>query len=626
MSAQDQPQDMSSLAGRMINFGKFNVTSQVFHKTSHSFALVNLKPLLPGHILVCPLAVKPHLSDLTKDEVADLFLTVTRVQRTLKRVYRAEAFNVAVQDGEAAGQSVPHVHCHVIPRVTGDPGGGDKVHEWLEGEEGNVGRHQQEQQQQQQERQAGQWAKDEERKPRSMEEMEKEARWLREEMEKDEKESMLATPRTIDLGRNLRLVNMYLALNIVAALAAVAASPLTARDNIEHLTSIVSEETTQPSTDECQRWRLTKDTTDSTASPACSLWSPRPNGKSESYTLRTVKLTTDQSCTAWHIEVNDGIVAPVCGKVEANTHHTHTHSHEDPDSSLEERSAETDLDENSPYHHHYHHTSPRAINQGTVDIYHRMHMYTSDLGKGITQWHTRELSNQLDNIDYRGTQILQLVQGLLKGTLRTSETIQLIHRELTTLGEQLGFQDVVSAALEQKGDPAKPPGAASSAPTPPQPSKPLDQMTPEEADAFVDQELEHAGRVFADKLKQTADFYVALGTHVQSALKDLHDAGEAGTMVRPAFDAAVKQYEATQKESKRLLRDTLALFWSEEDRFHDQKAAKPKPKPEGGGGRKSPGTKPTKKKDPVVHQSALHEAVGNFLKAGRRLMPWHWGD
>ncbi|KAI7362892.1 hypothetical protein KC336_g21638, partial [Hortaea werneckii] len=229
---------------------------------------------------------------------------------------------------------------------------------------------------------------------------------------------------------------MYFALNIVAAMAAVAASPLTARDSIEHLTSIVSEETTQPSTDECQRWRLTKDTTDSTASPACSLWSPRPNGKSETYTLRTVKLTTDQSCTAWHIEVNDGIVAPVCGKVEANTHHTHTHSHEDTDSSLEERSAEADLDENSPYHHHHHHQpSPRAINQGTVDIYHRMHMYTSDLGKGITQWHTRELSNQLDNIDYRGTQILQLVQGLLKGTLRTSETIQLIHRELTTLGE-----------------------------------------------------------------------------------------------------------------------------------------------------------------------------------------------
>jgi len=144
---------------------------------------VNLKPLLQGHILVCPLQPKPHLSQLTSAEVSDLFLTVQKIQRTLKRVYKAEAFNIAVQDGEAAGQSVPHVHCHVIPRVKGDPGEGDKVHEWLEGEEGDVGKHQREG-----ERKAGEWAQDEDRKPRTKEEMDKEARWLREEMERDAQE------------------------------------------------------------------------------------------------------------------------------------------------------------------------------------------------------------------------------------------------------------------------------------------------------------------------------------------------------------------------------------------------------------------------------------------------------
>lgn len=147
---------------------------------------MNLKPLLPGHILVSPLRVRARLSDLTRDETTDLFLTVTRIQRTLKRVYKADAFNVAVQDGEAAGQSVPHVHCHVIPRLRGDPGEGDKVHEWLEGEEGDVGKHQKE-------AEVGgkgkeEWAKDDERQPRSMEEMVREANWLREEMAKDERE------------------------------------------------------------------------------------------------------------------------------------------------------------------------------------------------------------------------------------------------------------------------------------------------------------------------------------------------------------------------------------------------------------------------------------------------------
>ncbi|GAB7363008.1 hypothetical protein MBLNU230_g3302t1 [Neophaeotheca triangularis] len=179
---------MPPFPGRQIMFGPFNVTSQVFHSTPHTFALVNLKPLLPGHILVCPHRVTASLTSLSAPEIADLFTTVTKIQRTLQRLYKAEAFNVAVQDGEAAGQSVPHVHCHVIPRVRGDPGEGDKVHEWLEGGEGNVGKHQRKGEVGERK---GQWVKDEERRPRSKGEMEEEASWLRAEIERDEREGKL---------------------------------------------------------------------------------------------------------------------------------------------------------------------------------------------------------------------------------------------------------------------------------------------------------------------------------------------------------------------------------------------------------------------------------------------------
>ena len=79
-----------------------------------------------------------------------------------------------------------HVHVHVIPRTKGDSGGDDKVHEWLEGEEGNVGGHQKDAESA--ELKKGEWAKDEERKPRTKEDMEKEAGWLTEEMAKDEGE------------------------------------------------------------------------------------------------------------------------------------------------------------------------------------------------------------------------------------------------------------------------------------------------------------------------------------------------------------------------------------------------------------------------------------------------------
>lgn len=129
------------------------------------------------------------MTDLRSDEITDLFLTVQKVSRTLRRVYRASAFNVAVQDGAAAGQSVPHVHAHVIPRHEkdmDDRGGGDKLYEMMEGEEGDVGRHLREVEARG-EKEYVRMPKVEEgdRKPRGMEEMRKEAEWLREEMEKD---------------------------------------------------------------------------------------------------------------------------------------------------------------------------------------------------------------------------------------------------------------------------------------------------------------------------------------------------------------------------------------------------------------------------------------------------------
>lgn len=118
---------------------------QVFLSTPHSFALVNLKPLIPGHILVCPHAPHRRLTDMSAEETADLFTTVQLMQRLLARAYfptpdpDAGSFSVAVQDGAAAGQTVPHVHVHVIPRQAGDLGTPDVVYVKMAGEDGNVG-------------------------------------------------------------------------------------------------------------------------------------------------------------------------------------------------------------------------------------------------------------------------------------------------------------------------------------------------------------------------------------------------------------------------------------------------------------------------------------------------------
>ena len=144
---------------------------------------MNLKPLLPGHVLVSPRRIVPRLSDLSQDEVADLFLTAQRVGRMVERVYTASSLNIAMQDGADAGQSVPHVHTHIIPRKAADldnRGGGDAIYGMLEGEEGDVGQHLKER-----DRGRPQFpvVDEQNRRPRTEEEMIKEAEMLAKEME-----------------------------------------------------------------------------------------------------------------------------------------------------------------------------------------------------------------------------------------------------------------------------------------------------------------------------------------------------------------------------------------------------------------------------------------------------------
>ncbi|KPI43880.1 Bis(5'-nucleosyl)-tetraphosphatase [asymmetrical] [Cyphellophora attinorum] len=175
-----------------LKFGPFSVASQVFHTSPSrlSYALVNLKPLLPGHVLVCPTRCVPRLSQLTTEETADLFVTVKHVSRTVERVFHATSLNVAIQDGADAGQSVPHVHVHIIPRKSHDldaQGGSDSIYGMMDGESGDIGKAFLALQKYREHRKNDrEFTPDADRTPRSEQEMQEEADWLRREMEKDD--------------------------------------------------------------------------------------------------------------------------------------------------------------------------------------------------------------------------------------------------------------------------------------------------------------------------------------------------------------------------------------------------------------------------------------------------------
>lgn len=108
----------------------------------------------------------------------------------VERVYGASALNIAIQDGVDAGQSVPHVHAHIIPRKKDDledKGGTDAIYEMMEGEEGDLNKQLREKEKKEEEGRGKFPAVDNDlRKPRGDEEMQREAEWLAEEMAKDE--------------------------------------------------------------------------------------------------------------------------------------------------------------------------------------------------------------------------------------------------------------------------------------------------------------------------------------------------------------------------------------------------------------------------------------------------------
>lgn len=77
-------------------------------------------PVSPGHALIIPRRHVASFFDLTQDERQDMFNMVDEVKRILDDRFHPDGYNIGVNIGEAAGQSIFHVHLHLIPRYSGD--------------------------------------------------------------------------------------------------------------------------------------------------------------------------------------------------------------------------------------------------------------------------------------------------------------------------------------------------------------------------------------------------------------------------------------------------------------------------------------------------------------------------
>lgn len=98
------------------------VQERIIVSTDAAFAFPGSMPIVPGHTLACPKRCVATMEELTQEECVAVFEMVAMVKQALKKTVCAEGFNVAWNEGAIAGQSVPHLHVHVVPRKNGDAG------------------------------------------------------------------------------------------------------------------------------------------------------------------------------------------------------------------------------------------------------------------------------------------------------------------------------------------------------------------------------------------------------------------------------------------------------------------------------------------------------------------------
>jgi diadenosine tetraphosphate (Ap4A) HIT family hydrolase len=83
-------------------------------------AITDSFPLTQGHTLIVPRRHVASFFDLTTNERLAMLGLLDQAKATLDTTYSPSGFNIGVNDGTAAGQTVMHVHIHLIPRYRGD--------------------------------------------------------------------------------------------------------------------------------------------------------------------------------------------------------------------------------------------------------------------------------------------------------------------------------------------------------------------------------------------------------------------------------------------------------------------------------------------------------------------------
>ena len=112
---------------------------RIIDTSSYGLVVRDAFPISPGHTLIIPKRHVGSFFDLSSDEREDLMSLLGTAKANVEAEFKPDGYNIGINDGPVAGQTVPHLHVHLIPRYKGDmsdPRGGvrwiipDKADYW----------------------------------------------------------------------------------------------------------------------------------------------------------------------------------------------------------------------------------------------------------------------------------------------------------------------------------------------------------------------------------------------------------------------------------------------------------------------------------------------------------------
>ncbi|WP_185236617.1 histidine triad nucleotide-binding protein [Teredinibacter franksiae] len=99
-----------------------NIPAEILFEDDHCICIRDINPQAPTHVLVIPRKPLPRLVDATEDDKALLGHLMLKVGEIARELGIERAFRVVINNGESAGQTVFHLHLHILGNTTFDEG------------------------------------------------------------------------------------------------------------------------------------------------------------------------------------------------------------------------------------------------------------------------------------------------------------------------------------------------------------------------------------------------------------------------------------------------------------------------------------------------------------------------